>query len=62
MTDQIYGIIPETGGVSKQAITLGNYSAAQIGAALARLRKSGRLVEQNGVWFRAPPEALEKAA
>ena len=59
--EEVYALIPETGGIKKADITLAGARPNQIGVALSRLRKAGRLVEQNGVLFRAPAAARQAA-
>ncbi len=53
--EQVYALIPATGGIAQTSIKIRDVRPNIIGTALARLKKAGRLVEQNGVWFREMP-------
>lgn len=54
---QVLNLIPLTGGIPQTSITIPGKRANNIGTALSGLKKAGRLVEQNGVWFRETPAA-----
>ncbi|TAK82104.1 MAG: hypothetical protein EPO09_21705, partial [Aquabacterium sp.] len=54
--DRVYALIPMSGGIAQTAIKVTGVKPNIIGTSLARLKKAGRLVEQNGVWFRSVKE------
>jgi hypothetical protein len=60
-TDQVYALIPASGGIEQKKIKIKGAPPNVIGAALSRLKKAERAVFQNEYWYRSP-EAQKAAA